>query len=58
MTDSQETLQKYEEQFASRFTSQDEEYQRYIQQPENLPPVVEDWRGRGAGGYQRGRDNR
>ncbi|XP_062404967.1 RNA guanine-N7 methyltransferase activating subunit-like [Sardina pilchardus] len=58
MTDSSETLQKYEEQFACRFTSEDEEYQRYLEQPVNPPPLVEDWRGRGAGGFQRGRDNR
>lgn len=58
MTDSAETLQKYEEQFANRFTAEDVEYQRYLQQPVNTPPVVEDWRGRGAGGYQRGRDYR
>lgn len=58
MTDSPETLQGYEEQFACRFTSEDVEYQKYVQQPVNPPPIVEDWRGRSGGGYQRGRDNR
>ncbi|XP_063043877.1 RNA guanine-N7 methyltransferase activating subunit-like [Engraulis encrasicolus] len=58
MTDIAETLQKYEEQFASRFTAQDEQYQKYLEQPVNTPPVVEDWRGRSGGGFQRGRDYR
>lgn len=40
--------QQYEEQFAHRFSAQDEEFQRYLQQPEVQPPVVEGWRSRDA----------
>ncbi|KAG7218285.1 hypothetical protein INR49_010343, partial [Caranx melampygus] len=57
MTESTETLQKYEELFAHRFTSEDHEYQQYLNRPADPPPMVEDWRGR-AGGNHRGRDNR
>lgn len=57
MSETSENLQKYEELFAHRFTSQDQEYQQYLSRPADPPPIVEDWRGR-AGGNQRGRDNR
>uniref|UniRef100_A0A3B4X3N2 RNMT-activating mini protein n=2 Tax=Seriola lalandi dorsalis TaxID=1841481 RepID=A0A3B4X3N2_SERLL len=57
MAESTESLQKYEELFAQRFSSEDEEYQQYVSHPADPPPIVEDWRGR-AGGNQRGRDNR
>lgn len=57
MAETSENLQKYEELFAHRFTSQDQEYQQYLSRPADPPPIVEDWRGR-AGGNQRGRDNR
>ncbi|XP_058243447.1 RNA guanine-N7 methyltransferase activating subunit-like [Hemibagrus wyckioides] len=40
--------QRYEEQFAQRFSAEDEEFQRYLQQPEVQPPVVEAWRSRDA----------
>lgn len=40
--------QEYEEQFAHRFSAQDEEFQRYLQQPAVQPPVVEAWRSRDA----------
>lgn len=40
--------QSYEEQFAHRFSAQDEEFQRYLQQPAVQPPVVEAWRSRDA----------
>lgn len=53
----QEKQQNYEELFAHRFSSEDHEYQEYVNRPADLPPIVEDWRGRG-GGNQRGRDNR
>ncbi|XP_061565633.1 RNA guanine-N7 methyltransferase-activating subunit-like protein [Cololabis saira] len=56
MTEISETLQSYEELFAQRFSSEDQEYQQYVKRPTDPPPVVEDWRGRG--GNQRGRDNR
>ncbi|XP_047436013.1 RNA guanine-N7 methyltransferase activating subunit-like [Mugil cephalus] len=57
MTETTETQQSYEELFAYRFTSEDPEYQQYVNRPADPPPVVEDWRGRG-GGSHRGRDNR
>uniref|UniRef100_A0A8D3ASI7 RNMT-activating mini protein n=1 Tax=Scophthalmus maximus TaxID=52904 RepID=A0A8D3ASI7_SCOMX len=53
MAESTETLQKYEELFAHRFSSEDQEYQQYLNRPADPPPIVEDWRGN-----QRGRDNR
>ncbi|XP_028258568.1 RNA guanine-N7 methyltransferase activating subunit-like [Parambassis ranga] len=56
MTETTETQQKYEELFAHRFSSEDHEYQQYVNRPADPPPIVEDWRGRG--GNQRGRDNR
>lgn len=56
MTESTENLQKYEEMFAHRFSSEDREFQEYVSRPSDPPPIVEDWRGRG-GGNQRGRDN-
>ncbi|KAB5574604.1 hypothetical protein PHYPO_G00210930 [Pangasianodon hypophthalmus] len=40
--------QQYEEQFAHRFSAQDEEFQRYLQQSAVQPPVVEAWRCRDA----------
>ncbi|XP_072236979.1 RNA guanine-N7 methyltransferase-activating subunit-like protein [Leuresthes tenuis] len=57
MTETSETPQSYEELFAHRFTSEDSEYQQYLNRPADPPPIVEDWNGRG-GGNQRGRDNR
>lgn len=57
MTETAETQQSYEEMFAHRFSSEDQEYQEYLNRPADCPPIVEDWRGRG-GGNQRGRDNR
>lgn len=57
MTEAAETQQNYEEMFAHRFSSEDQEYQEYLSRPADPPPVVEDWRSRG-GGNQRGRDNR
>ncbi|XP_039983040.1 RNA guanine-N7 methyltransferase activating subunit-like [Xiphias gladius] len=57
MTESTESRQEYEELFAQRFSSEDREYQQYLNRPADPPPIVEDWRGR-AGGSQRGRDNR
>ncbi|XP_041838860.1 RNA guanine-N7 methyltransferase activating subunit-like [Melanotaenia boesemani] len=57
MTEASENLQNYEDLFANRFTSEDHEYQQYLNRPADPPPIVEDWRGRG-GGNQRGRDNR
>lgn len=56
MTENTENLQKYEELFAHRFTSEDREFQEYVSRPADPPPIVEDWRARG-GGNQRGRDN-
>ncbi|XP_063329069.1 RNA guanine-N7 methyltransferase-activating subunit-like protein [Pelmatolapia mariae] len=57
MTETAETQQNYEEMFAHRFSSEDQEYQEYLNRPADRPPIVEDWSGRG-GGNQRGRDNR
>lgn len=57
MTETAETQQNYEAMFADRFSSEDQEYQEYLNRPADRPPIVEDWRGRG-GGNQRGRDNR
>ncbi|XP_068598006.1 RNA guanine-N7 methyltransferase activating subunit-like [Brachionichthys hirsutus] len=52
-----ENLQKYEELFAHRFSSEDHEYQQYKSRPPDPPPTVEDWWSRGGGNY-RERDNR
>ncbi|XP_029354373.1 RNA guanine-N7 methyltransferase activating subunit [Echeneis naucrates] len=57
MAESTGSLQKYEELFAHRFSSEDQEYQQYLNRPDDPPPIVEDWRGR-SGGNQRGRDSR
>ncbi|KAM4596511.1 RNA guanine-N7 methyltransferase activating subunit-like [Fundulus diaphanus] len=57
MSEASENAQSYEELFAHRFSSEDSEYQQYLNRPADLPPIVEDWRGR-VGGNQRGRDNR
>ncbi|KAG7483401.1 hypothetical protein JOB18_047582 [Solea senegalensis] len=57
MTESTENMQKYEELFAHRFSSEDQEYQQYVNRPTDSPPIVEDWARRG-GWNQRGRDNR
>ncbi|XP_029986803.1 RNA guanine-N7 methyltransferase activating subunit-like [Sphaeramia orbicularis] len=59
MTETQQKLQTYEQMFAHRFSSEDHEYQQYVQRAADPPPTVDDWRGRGGGGgNQRGRDNR
>ncbi|KAF7669299.1 hypothetical protein LDENG_00212570 [Lucifuga dentata] len=57
MTETTKNSQNYEELFAHRFTSEDQEYQQYVNRPVDPPPIVEEWRGRG-GGNSRGRDNR
>lgn len=57
MAENTENLQKYEELFAHRFTSEDREYQQYQSRPNDPPPIVEDWNSRRGGSY-RGRDNR
>lgn len=57
MTESTDIVQKYEEMFAHRFTSEDQEFQQYVNRPPDPPPIVEDWRSRGGGNF-RGRDNR
>lgn len=50
---SPEPVPDYEEQFAHRFTSADQEYQEYVKRPSNPPPIVEEWRGRGGGHHNR-----
>ncbi|XP_057693125.1 RNA guanine-N7 methyltransferase activating subunit-like isoform X2 [Corythoichthys intestinalis] len=57
MSETKEKEQSYEEMFAHRFSSEDQEYQEYVKRPADPPPIVEDWRGRG-GGNHRGRDRR
>ncbi|XP_018620629.2 RNA guanine-N7 methyltransferase activating subunit [Scleropages formosus] len=52
-----ESVLNYEEQFAHRFTTADDTYQEYLKRESDPPPMVEEWRGRGAGSA-RGRDNR
>uniref|UniRef100_A0A3B3DEK0 RNA guanine-7 methyltransferase activating subunit n=1 Tax=Oryzias melastigma TaxID=30732 RepID=A0A3B3DEK0_ORYME len=54
MSEATETIKSYEELFGNRFTSEDQEYQEYLNRPADPPPIVEDWRGR-AGGNQRER---
>ncbi|CAI5792826.1 RNA guanine-N7 methyltransferase activating subunit [Podarcis lilfordi] len=39
-------LQNYNNLFAHRYTSEDEEYQKYVQRPADPPPIVEDWANR------------
>ncbi|TWW67850.1 hypothetical protein D4764_02G0008910 [Takifugu flavidus] len=46
MAENTENVQKYEELFAHRFTSEDPEYQQYQSRPEEPPPIVEDWNSR------------
>ncbi|XP_062998642.1 RNA guanine-N7 methyltransferase activating subunit isoform X2 [Elgaria multicarinata webbii] len=46
MASASELLQSYEEMFVHRYTSEDKEYQKYVQQPADPPPVVEDWLNR------------
>uniref|UniRef100_A0A8C2BYX0 RNMT-activating mini protein n=1 Tax=Cyprinus carpio TaxID=7962 RepID=A0A8C2BYX0_CYPCA len=36
----------YDAQFASRFSAEDAEFQRYRERAPDAPPVVEDWRAR------------
>ncbi|XP_042344888.1 RNA guanine-N7 methyltransferase activating subunit-like [Plectropomus leopardus] len=55
MAETTENPQNYEELFAHRFTSEDKEYQEYLNRPADPPPIVEDFRSRG-GGNHRGRD--
>lgn len=55
MAETTENQQSYEEMFANRFSSEDKEYQQYLDRPADPPPIVEDWRSRG-GGNHRGRD--
>ncbi|XP_077419722.1 RNA guanine-N7 methyltransferase activating subunit-like [Vanacampus margaritifer] len=57
MSQTTEKQQSYEEMFAHRFSSEDKEYQQYVNRPADPPPIVDDWRGRG-GGNHRGRDRR
>ncbi|XP_019742087.1 RNMT-activating mini protein [Hippocampus comes] len=57
MSETMEEEQSYEEMFAQRYSSEDEEYQRYVNRPADPPPIVEEWRGRGGGNYQ-ARDRR
>ncbi|XP_037104146.1 RNA guanine-N7 methyltransferase activating subunit-like [Syngnathus acus] len=57
MSETTEKPQSYEEMFANRFSSEDQEYQQYVTRPADPPPIVEDWRGRGGGNHQ-GRDRR
>ncbi|XP_033023276.1 RNA guanine-N7 methyltransferase activating subunit [Lacerta agilis] len=39
-------LQNYNNLFAHRYTSEDKEYQKYVQRPADPPPIVEDWANR------------
>ncbi|XP_048471797.1 RNA guanine-N7 methyltransferase activating subunit-like isoform X2 [Rhincodon typus] len=55
MTSEAETVPKYEEMFAHRFTTADKEYQEVLKSPPDPPPIVEDWRIR-TGGNRRSRD--
>ncbi|XP_048829113.1 RNA guanine-N7 methyltransferase activating subunit-like [Brienomyrus brachyistius] len=55
---SPEPVPDYEEQFAHRFTSADQEYQEYLKRPSNPPPIVEEWRGRGGGHHNRYHEQR
>ncbi|XP_061670365.1 RNA guanine-N7 methyltransferase activating subunit-like [Syngnathoides biaculeatus] len=59
MSESETTAkqQSYEEMFAHRFSSEDKEFQEYVNRPADPPPIVEDWQGRGGGNHQ-GRDRR
>ncbi|MEQ2196605.1 hypothetical protein XENOCAPTIV_005207, partial [Xenoophorus captivus] len=45
MSETSENAQSYEELFAQRFSSEDSEYQQYLNRPADPPPIVEDWRG-------------
>ncbi|KAH0619998.1 hypothetical protein JD844_014484 [Phrynosoma platyrhinos] len=46
MASTTDILQSYEEMFAQRYTSEDEEYQKYVKRPADPPPIVEDWLNR------------
>uniref|UniRef100_A0A8D0BG13 RNMT-activating mini protein n=1 Tax=Salvator merianae TaxID=96440 RepID=A0A8D0BG13_SALMN len=42
-----DVLQNYNEMFAHRYSSEDEEYQKYVKRPGDAPPIVEEWLNRG-----------
>ncbi|KAK7864428.1 hypothetical protein R5R35_000468 [Gryllus longicercus] len=42
----QEFLRQCEEEFANRFTDQDEEFQKIKELPESIPPIVDPWYSR------------
>ncbi|XP_043927106.1 RNA guanine-N7 methyltransferase activating subunit isoform X2 [Protopterus annectens] len=52
-----EDILNYEEEFASRFTDRDQDYQEHKKCSKDTPPIVEDWNGI-EGGSQRNRENR
>uniref|UniRef100_A0AAQ4R520 RNA guanine-7 methyltransferase activating subunit n=1 Tax=Gasterosteus aculeatus aculeatus TaxID=481459 RepID=A0AAQ4R520_GASAC len=56
MAETTESQRNYEEMFSHRFTSDDKEYQQYVNRPADPPPIVEGWRSRGGGGGGGGRD--
>ncbi|KAM8974377.1 RNA guanine-N7 methyltransferase activating subunit [Pelodytes ibericus] len=51
-------VQMYEDMFAHRFTADDKEYQDYLKRPQDVPPVVEDWKMSNQRYHDRPRDNR
>ncbi|XP_042332948.1 RNA guanine-N7 methyltransferase activating subunit [Sceloporus undulatus] len=46
MASTTDILQSYEEMFSHRYTSEDEEYQKYVKRSSDPPPIVEDWLNR------------
>uniref|UniRef100_V9LF08 RNMT-activating mini protein n=1 Tax=Callorhinchus milii TaxID=7868 RepID=V9LF08_CALMI len=57
MSASPESTTTFEEMFTDRFTATDEAYQEYVKRAADLPPIVEDWKGR-TGGSRRSHDYR
>ncbi|XP_044294781.1 RNA guanine-N7 methyltransferase activating subunit [Varanus komodoensis] len=43
MASTSEILQSYWDMFAHRYTSEDKEYQKYVQRPADPPPILEGW---------------
>ncbi|CAH2274089.1 RNMT-activating mini [Pelobates cultripes] len=50
--------QMFEEMFSHRFTADDIEYQEYVKRPQEIPPIVENWKMGNQRHQDRYRDNR
>ncbi|XP_026565612.1 RNMT-activating mRNA cap methyltransferase subunit [Pseudonaja textilis] len=46
MASTNDVVQNYQSMFAYRYTTEDKEYQKYLQSSANPPPIIEDWMNR------------